>query len=697
MSSTATRWPTPIGGWRTATRPRWQRGSQPRTNARARRSTPVLIAGRGSSASSRCWSSPVSTGRPHGGEPGLRAGARRRPEAAHPRRPPAGRRRRAGADPDRPGPAAGGRHRGHRLVPPVARRAPRRLRDLRGRRRAERAAGARRRHRQPSPGRDPRTRAASVAWLPGGEAFLYARYPEGDEYNRRIYRHQLGQPWAEDGLVWDDLPNPETWADVATSPDGRFTMVTAEVGWSRTDLHLHDASTGVWRTLIAGIDVTTRARFDGDRLVAVTTLEAARGRVVAIPLDRAVAVEQWQTLVPESAAVVQHAEPVAGGMLVVTTESAVARLSHRRRDGSSAGDVTLPDLCSVVGLDGRPDSGTAFVQIEGFTRPAGSVSLDRRRWAGPSRRVGRGSDDRRRLLGPPRALRVARRHGDRALPGASRRRRRRTPTRPASSPAMAASPSPRRRRGPRRSRPGPRPAACTPWPGCGAASRRARPGTRPGGGSTSRTSSTTSMPQPTTWCRLAAPPGSPGHPGRVERRPARGRRGDAAPRPVSSGPLRGAAPRHGPLPPVPHRPAVDRRVRRPGGGRGAGLAPGLLARTTTSSEGTCYPAVLLTHGRGRQPGGSAARPQDGGRAPVGERLPARAAHRCCTRRAVPGTARASRCTSRPTSSPTCCRSSPGSSGSRLARDHHRRARGSPPSLMLGGRPASPSTSPASGR
>ena len=124
----------------------------------------------------------------------------------------------------------------------------------------------------------PDTRAASVAWLPGNHAFFYARYPADDEYNRRIFRHRLGRPWTEDELVWGDLPTPETWADVTTSPDGRFTLVTAMVGWSRTDLHLRHEATGEWRTLISGVDVTTQARFDGDRLVAVTTLDALRPR-----------------------------------------------------------------------------------------------------------------------------------------------------------------------------------------------------------------------------------------------------------------------------------------------------------------------------------------------------------------------------------------------------------------------------------
>jgi prolyl oligopeptidase len=216
----------------------------------------------------------------------------------------------------------------------------------------------------------PYTRAASVAWMPDAASFLYTRYPDGDEYNRMVYRHEIGRPATADELVWGDLPNPEAWPEVAVSPDGRYRLVTVEVGWARTDLHLLDATTGVWREVIAGQDAVTRARFDHDRLVAVTTLGSPRGRVVAIPLVEPVEPGGWTTLVAEGPGVVQHAEPTRDGLLVATTERAAARLSWHRTDGSLRHEVGLPELCSVVGLDGEPDQLTAFLQLEGFTRPA---------------------------------------------------------------------------------------------------------------------------------------------------------------------------------------------------------------------------------------------------------------------------------------------------------------------------------------
>ena len=63
----------------------------------------------------------------------------------------------------------------------------------------------------------PDTRAASVGWLPDGSRLLYTRYPAGDEYHRMVYGHTLGSPWADDALVWGDLPDPEAWPDVSVA------------------------------------------------------------------------------------------------------------------------------------------------------------------------------------------------------------------------------------------------------------------------------------------------------------------------------------------------------------------------------------------------------------------------------------------------------------------------------------------------
>ena len=381
---------------------------------------------------------------------------------------------------------------------------------------------------------------------------------------------------------------------------------------------------------------------------------------------------------PRATACVERAEPVA---------RRAARRVHRPRrrpactatiaDGASLGEVALPELGSVAGLRCRPTRRWPSASSSPSpARPA--CSGGRRRRAGAARRArrrggGGSSVDVRRprrsatasLDGTEIGLFLV--HRADVTPDAD------TPCiltgyggfaiaeTPAWSPAIAA------------------------WCEAGRPLRRRRAAGRLRGGrgvapgraaaSTSRTSSTTSPPPPTTsWRPARTSPRPAGHPRRLQRRPARRRRAHAAPRPVPGRALRRAAARHGALPAVPHRPAVDRRVRRPRRGRGVRLAARPTRRTTTSRRAPatrrcCSPRPRATPGSTRStparwpPRCSAA-------------TPARTSARSCsTRRAGPVTARASRCTSRPTSWPTCWPSSPGSSGVEgLARDHDRRAR-----------------------
>ena len=79
---------------------------------------------------------------------------------------------------------------------------------------------------------------------------------------------------------------------------------------------------------------------------------------------------------------------------------------------------------------------------------------------------------------------------------------------------------------------------------------------------------------------VARPPRGPRS---LQRRSARRRGDDPAPRPVPGRVVRRAAARHDPLPAVPHRPAVDQRVRRSRRRGGVRVAVGATRRTTTSS------------------------------------------------------------------------------------------------------------------
>lgn len=232
----------------------------------------------------------------------------------------------------------------------------------------------------------PNCRAASVAWEPDDSGFFYTRYPEGDEYHRTVHHHTLGEAWADDPVVWAEHPTPETWPEVSISPDGRFVLVDAMVGWSRSDQHLLDRRTGEWHALITGVDATNHLVFAGDhRLIGSTTLDAPKGRIVSIDLDHLPASPaQWGTLVPERDLVVGVPKPVGDGFVVTTSRSGVDAIEWWAGESQpplphGSGGSVIPGLgvCAVAQLATDRTTGTALALVTGFDAPMSVWRLDR--------------------------------------------------------------------------------------------------------------------------------------------------------------------------------------------------------------------------------------------------------------------------------------------------------------------------------
>ena len=213
----------------------------------------------------------------------------------------------------------------------------------------------------------PNARACSLSWLPTGEGFYYSRYPEGDQYNRNIYRHLLGQEWSDDELIWGDLPVPDAWSSVSAHPDGTHVLVTVGVGWSRCDLHLLDVGTGTWATIHEGVEVNTYLSFDGPRLVGTTNLNAPRGRVISCPLDDPTT---WTTLIPETTLVIEGTWRSGAYRFVSGMRSGVQSLAQYQLDGTYVAAVPLPAFAEVAGVAEHRDVDDFFLALTSFGLPS---------------------------------------------------------------------------------------------------------------------------------------------------------------------------------------------------------------------------------------------------------------------------------------------------------------------------------------
>jgi prolyl oligopeptidase len=224
-------------------------------------------------------------------------------------------------------------------------------------------------------------RACSVGWDHDSAGFHYTRYPAGDQYHRSVHHHRLGAApdGSTDPLVWAEHPTPEAWPNVTASPGGRWLVVTVSIGWSRSDVHLLDRTTGAWHTLLAGTEAVAAFTFVGDdALLGTTTQAAPRGRVVRIDLNATLPAgpDDWETLVAEREAVIGAPGIAGNSFYVVASAAGVDRLERWGLDGAGAEPVLLPHVASVVGLDTDPSSATGLAIVMGFGAPPGVWLVD---------------------------------------------------------------------------------------------------------------------------------------------------------------------------------------------------------------------------------------------------------------------------------------------------------------------------------
>jgi prolyl oligopeptidase len=214
----------------------------------------------------------------------------------------------------------------------------------------------------------PHTRAASVGWLPDASAFAYTRYSTGGDYDRHVFWHVLGTPWTEDTVLFDDLPDSTAWPDVSVSRDGRLAVVHVELGWSRVDVHVIDVASRQRQTIIEGVEAVTWLTVDErrNRLVGSTTLDADRGRVIAVALDDL----EWTTLIEESDSVIDGVSVARDSLLVSTTKRAVSALDRYASDGTHVGPIELPEQGSLAGVATSREADLAVFAFTGFARPS---------------------------------------------------------------------------------------------------------------------------------------------------------------------------------------------------------------------------------------------------------------------------------------------------------------------------------------
>ena len=232
----------------------------------------------------------------------------------------------------------------------------------------------------------------SFAWLPDSSGFYYSRYPEplsqpteGQTGAGSVWVHKLGTTQADDTLAFqlDDIPG--AIYTVHESDDGRFIFVDVAQGTDRKNgifVHRLGSEEPFTALFDLGQAAHTIIGNSGSDLFLATDLDAPRGKVIAVDLDRHDS--PIRTVVPESSDIVDRlfsregtpGKIVDGALLLVVTRDAHQEIRVFDLDGTSRGDVALPGPGSITDLSGRPQDTALYFTFESFLYPPSVVSYE---------------------------------------------------------------------------------------------------------------------------------------------------------------------------------------------------------------------------------------------------------------------------------------------------------------------------------
>ncbi|HTF55645.1 MAG TPA: prolyl oligopeptidase family serine peptidase [Planctomycetota bacterium] len=230
----------------------------------------------------------------------------------------------------------------------------------------------------------PRTRAASIAWLPDQSGFYYTQYPapgtvpkDEETYHRRVHFHQIGTSLEEDRLIFGDNREKEDWPELSLSRDGRWLVVTVLMNtWTKCEIFAKDLKEGGrWVPVVKGIDAKFFPVIHNDTLYVLTNWKAPKFRIMSCAPTETDP-EQWKEIVPEGEATISSFEIVGGRLAILELRDATSRLRTVALDGSGGADIELPGLGTVGEIQADPDGNSLVFDYLSFFSPPSLFKVD---------------------------------------------------------------------------------------------------------------------------------------------------------------------------------------------------------------------------------------------------------------------------------------------------------------------------------
>ena len=229
---------------------------------------------------------------------------------------------------------------------------------------------------------------AGVSWQ--GDGFYYSRYPapeKGKELTSKnefqtVYFHKVGQPQAEDVLIYEDKEHSQRFQGVGTTEDERFAILSiSERGKGKKgnslfykDLKADDAN---FSPIIAEIGDDSYNVIDNvdDKFLIRTNKNAPNGRVVLVD-PKNPDEKNWKDVLPERTEPLQGAGTAGGKLFASWRKDVATRAYVFSLTGKLENEIQLPGVGTAGGFGGLNDDKYVFYNFSSFNFPSTIYKYD---------------------------------------------------------------------------------------------------------------------------------------------------------------------------------------------------------------------------------------------------------------------------------------------------------------------------------
>ena len=226
-----------------------------------------------------------------------------------------------------------------------------------------------------------------ISWAGDNSGFYYARFPATsaeDKFqslnkNQAVYFHKLGNPQAEDEIVYSHPDNPDWLFGNAVTDDGEHLIIVVAVGTDDRYQIIHQDLTdpdAQPEMIIEGFDFDYNLIGNiGNELYFRTNNNAPRNRLITINMDNP-APEHWREVIGEAGDVLDGVSLVGGRIVAEYMQDAWSVIKIFDLQGNVVGNVDLPGIGTASGFQGKADDAETFFSYSSFNAPGIISRLD---------------------------------------------------------------------------------------------------------------------------------------------------------------------------------------------------------------------------------------------------------------------------------------------------------------------------------